>query len=76
MFYLDTCIIVSYIFESDRKHESIAREINELKKQGSFHISLLTLLELYITALVRLTCNKWKMPGMLKGMINQYPTQD
>jgi len=76
MFYLDTCILISYIFESDRRHQDIIKEVNNFTNQGTLHISPLTLLELYMVALVRLIHNKWKLPGPLRNIAKHYPLQD
>ena len=50
MYYVDTNILISFIFANDKRHQQVVNELNKLKSQ-KFHISSLTLLELtYVSA--------------------------
>ncbi|MEX2689286.1 MAG: type II toxin-antitoxin system VapC family toxin [Candidatus Njordarchaeum guaymaensis] len=75
MFYIDTNVLLSYVFISDRKH-NIAKEILEKKiKNRPIHLSSLTIVEMK-ASLIRMIQGGYDLIDPLKILLQKFTKKD
>lgn len=69
MSYLDTCVIISYGFENDRNHDEAVKLIKEIKSDGRFYSSTLTLTELHCVLSRRM--HQYRLPPGIEQIADE-----
>ncbi|RLA83670.1 MAG: hypothetical protein DRG31_05885 [Deltaproteobacteria bacterium] len=75
MFYLDTNVIVSYLFETDPNHGIVLNEIRRLGRKGTFHISSFSLVGLAYVVVFCFKYRGWKLIDALQIVVDGFPEQ-
>lgn len=76
MYYLDTCVLMSYVFASEPKHLIVTCFLNKaVKSQETLHVSILTILE-FLTAGCRRIIGGQKLIDLLGAYVSKYPSDE